>query len=208
LDVCSAQCRNINALYIKGANMTKVCIVRHGETDWNAQGKFQGLEDIKLNDSGRKQALNSSHYLKKHNWDAIISSPLSRATETAEIIGEVVGLEQVDIMQEFIERDLGSASGLLPAERKRRFPNGHIPDAEPREILEQRIVIALKLLEDKYNNKNVIVVTHGGVINSIMLKITKGEFKPEKTPIKNGSVTILKLNNYIWELELFNYTEK
>ena len=188
--------------------MTKVCIVRHGETDWNALGKFQGLEDIELNDSGRRQALNSSQYLKKHNWDAIISSPLSRARQTAEIIGGVVGLTQVDIMQEFIERDLGSASGLLPAERKRRFPNGHIPDAEPRPVLEARITNALKNVEDQYNNKNVIVVTHGGIINSIMLKLTKGEFNPETTPIKNGSVTILNLNNYVWDLELFNYTEK
>jgi uncharacterized phosphatase len=188
--------------------MTKVCIVRHGETDWNALGKFQGLEDIELNDSGRKQALNSSQYLKKHNWDAIISSPLSRARQTAEIIGEVVGLKQVNIMQEFIERDLGSASGLLPAERKRRFPNGHIPDAEPREILDARIATALRCIEDTYNNKKVIVVTHGGVIISIMRKLTKGEFKPEKTHIKNGSVTILNLNNYAWDLELFNYTER
>lgn len=187
--------------------MTRVCIVRHGETDWNALGKFQGLEDIELNDLGRKQALNSSNYLKNHKWDAIISSPLSRAKETAEIIRATVGLEQVMIMQEFIERDLGSASGLLPAERKRRFPNGHIPDAEPRPIVEARITNALMSVEEQYPNKNVIVVTHGGVINSIMLKITKGQFDPETTPIKNGSLTLLNIQDSIWDLELFNYTE-
>jgi hypothetical protein len=68
------------------APSTTICILRHGETDWNSTGRLQGCEDIELNAVGREQAVQVAGYLEKEPWDIIISSPLKRAYETARII--------------------------------------------------------------------------------------------------------------------------
>lgn len=184
--------------------MTTICIIRHGETNWNNQWRFQGRADIELNKTGRQQALTCIGYLKKKSWDVIISSPLVRAKETAEIIGNQIGIEQVEIMDEFIEKDLGSATGLLPDERKKRFPDGIIPDAEPREYTRARSMEALKIIDNKYTDKNIIVVTHAGIINEIMCVLTDFKFDITKEKIKNCGITILKGNEDKWNIELFN----
>ncbi|MEI5870447.1 MULTISPECIES: Rid family hydrolase [Bacillus cereus group] len=66
--------------------MTVVCLIRHGETEWNAIGKLQGRENIDLNKYGKQQAEKCGLYLRENRWDVIISSPLSRAKQTAEIV--------------------------------------------------------------------------------------------------------------------------
>ena len=73
--------------------MTKMCLVRHGLTDYNAQRKLQGSSDIPLNAEGESQAESASEKLKDYDFDAIVSSPLIRAYRTAEIINEYHGLE-------------------------------------------------------------------------------------------------------------------
>lgn len=74
-----------------GAIGTKIILVRHGETDWNSQLRFQGGKDIPLNDVGRDQARKLAEYLTDTNIDVIYSSNLSRARDTAQIIGEKKG---------------------------------------------------------------------------------------------------------------------
>ena len=68
--------------------MTKLCLVRHGETDWNSLGILQGRKDIPLNDTGILQAEECRELLKSTNWDVFITSPLKRTMETAEIINK------------------------------------------------------------------------------------------------------------------------
>ena len=82
--------------------ITKICIVRHGETDWNAQGRLQGRTDIPLNENGKVQAMKCGEFLAQNNWDAVITSPLKRARETAEIIANYMG-KSVIINEAFIE---------------------------------------------------------------------------------------------------------
>lgn len=98
--------------------MTVICLVRHGETEWNTVGKLQDRENIKLNKNGIQQAEKCGLYLREKQWDIIISSPLSRAKHTAEIINTYM-LIPVDLieMDNFIERDYGMASGLTTEER-------------------------------------------------------------------------------------------
>jgi uncharacterized phosphatase len=85
--------------------MGMVCIVRHGETEWNRLTKLQGREDIELNDIGREQAKGTSEYLSQFNWDKIYTSPLKRAKETANIIAQYLEIEEVNEEVDFIERD-------------------------------------------------------------------------------------------------------
>lgn len=88
--------------------ITTICLVRHGQTDWNALGKLQGQTDIPLNELGKIQARQCGEFLSKEaSWDVIISSPLKRARETADIISQYIEVPVIEKM-EFIERILAS----------------------------------------------------------------------------------------------------
>ena len=102
--------------------ITKICLVRHRETDWNVLGKLQGRTDIRLNESGILQAEECSEFLKSFQWDAIITSPLKRAKQTAEIINKNLNLSLIE-MKDFLERDYGEAEGMLLEERTAAFPD-------------------------------------------------------------------------------------
>src|SRR4029078_4907654 len=91
--------------------MTEICLVRHGQTDWNFQEIIQGREDIPLNEVGKKQASQSAAALQLDTWDVIISSPLIRAQETAQMISNAVGIHSILLDERFVERNFGEASG-------------------------------------------------------------------------------------------------
>ena len=92
--------------------LTTFALIRHGQTDWNAQRRLQGSTDIPLNDVGRAQARDAVAVLSAYEWDAIASSPLSRAAETADLIAAGLGLSDVRRVPELTERSFGPAEGL------------------------------------------------------------------------------------------------
>lgn len=96
--------------------MTRICLVRHGETDWNALGKLQGRTDIELNTTGRLQAEDCGRFLAATTWNLIITSPLQRAKRTAEIIQTYIHVPLIEMIA-FIERSYGDAEGMSPEER-------------------------------------------------------------------------------------------
>ncbi|MBX9717325.1 MAG: histidine phosphatase family protein, partial [Microbacteriaceae bacterium] len=104
--------------------MTVFALVRHGETDWNRERRIQGSTDIPLNDTGREQARATGALLSSRRWTALVASPLSRAAETAKIIGEHVGLGDPELEQRLAERDYGEAEGLTGPEIDAKFPDG------------------------------------------------------------------------------------
>ena len=186
-------------------NETIVCIVRHGETDWNAQGRLQGREDIELNDSGRKQALKIAAYLSEEHWDAVVSSPLKRAFETAQIIARVLSVSEIQVEEQITERDYGEASGLWPEERRSRFPGG-IPGQEDFELLRQRAMSGLQKIANDHLGKRIIVISHGALTNSILYTLSGGEFGSFKTRLKNGCINQVKLQNGQWVVDFYNKT--
>jgi uncharacterized phosphatase len=186
--------------------VTTICIIRHGETDWNSLGKLQGQEDTELNDLGRNQAMQTARYFETEHWDIIVSSPLKRAYETAQIIASQLSIPDIYVVDEIKERSYGAASGLLPEERRNRFPDGIIPDQENFEILRQRAMVGLNKIANKFPGKRIIVVSHGGLINSILYTISNGEFGSFKTRLKNASINKIELKNNIWSVEFYNKT--
>src|SRR6476661_9887592 len=98
--------------------MTTLLLVRHGETDWNADGRLQGHTDRPLSDFGRRQARQLAEELAEEKLDAIYASDLSRARETAEIVGVRLGLGVV-IDPGLREKDWGTWEGLTGVERDR-----------------------------------------------------------------------------------------
>ncbi|MDR3653816.1 MAG: histidine phosphatase family protein [Paludibacter sp.] len=188
------------------SSTTVICIIRHGETDWNSSGRLQGHEDIELNELGRKQAIETSRYFETETWDIVISSPLKRAFETAQIIAKRLLIPKVHIVEEIIERSYGEASGLLPEERRSRFPEGVIPGQEDFEHLRQRAMIGLNKIVSDFQGKKIIVVSHGGLTNSILYSLSNGEFGSFKTRLKNGCINKIKFQNNMWTVEFYNKT--
>jgi uncharacterized phosphatase len=186
--------------------VTTICIIRHGETDWNLLGKLQGCEDIELNNLGREQAIQTARHFKAGHWDVMISSPLKRAYETAGIIATFISIPVVQVIGEITERNYGSASGLLPEERRSRFPDGVIPDQESFEHLRKRAMKGLAKIATEFQGKRVIVVSHGGLINSILYTLSGGEFGSFKTRLKNGCISKILFRDSKWSVEYYNKT--
>ena len=101
----------------------KIYLIRHGETDWNHVNRFQGREDIELNEAGIAQAVRCGQTLQGLGIEAVYTSPLKRAHCTGEEIAAQIGLSRdgVEPMQELIERDLGPFSGQLVKDKKEYF---------------------------------------------------------------------------------------
>jgi broad specificity phosphatase PhoE len=154
---------------------TTLLLVRHGETDWNREGRWQGLSDTNLNDVGRQQAQALAGELDG-TVDAVYASDLSRARETAEILAEKLGLE-VRLDPRLRERGFGSWEGLTTPEIEERFAETHrlwragessgAEDAEPFEAFSARIEAFLADVLRLHPGEEVLVVSHGGSIRAI-----------------------------------------
>jgi len=174
--------------------MTRVLLVRHGQSEWNADGRWQGQADPPLTDLGRHQARHASRNLGV--VDAIVASDLQRASETALIIAGELGVGPLVLEPGLRERDAGEWSGLTraeidrdwpgyldppPADRHASFGNGPAADAsaqpvaerrrppswEPDEALLERVLAALARIHDLAPDGEVIAVTHGGVVYAL-----------------------------------------
>ena len=167
--------------------MTVLYLVRHGETDWNLARRIQGSTDIPLNETGRAQAAATGRLLARRDWDAIVASPLGRARETASIIAAEIGLGEPEIVDAIVERNYGDAEGLTGTEIDQRYPNGaEVPGRETRDEVTSRVIPALVAIAERHPDQAVIVVTHGGVIRSVLTEIEPDHAPGE--PIRNGSV--------------------
>jgi uncharacterized phosphatase len=169
--------------------VTRISLVRHGQTDWNLTKRIQGSSDIPLNDTGREQAREAGLVLKRRRWDAIYSSPLSRATETAEIIAEATGFDEVGLIAEVAERNYGEAEGLTGSQILERFPEGAaVPGRETRDEVVRRALPALLALASEHIGESLIVVSHGGVIGSLVRHVSNNALPGPNEVIPNGSV--------------------
>ncbi len=175
-----------------------VCLVRHGQTDWNIIKRLQGRENIPLNENGHDQARLISTVMKRTKksgvaYAAVCTSPLSRAVVTAEYIAESVGVEEPTVVDRLIERDYGALSGLTLDERKKMFPNGekHADDVETVPQAAARMLGAIDDMLEVSERKTVIGVTHGGLINAVFSRLTSGEIGTGKTLTVNCSVSCI-----------------
>ncbi len=154
-----------------------IVLVRHGETDWNRERRFQGHADTPLNSKGRLQAQAVAALLGDGPFSAIYTSPLRRASETADIVGRHLGLD-VRPVEALREIDVGSWSGLTRTEVEARHPEGYRrwleyahdgwESGESYDALGNRVVDAIRRIAAEHPNERVLVVTHGGPIRSAM----------------------------------------
>lgn len=185
---------------------TLVCLIRHGETDWNATGRLQGREDIALNDAGLAQARELARYFGTGEWDVIYSSPLQRAFETARIIAGQLGLPEIFREEDLQERDYGAASGLLPEERRLRFHDGIIPGQEDFELLRNRAMKVLNRIARHHKGHRILVVAHGALTNAMLYSLSAGAYGSFKTRLKNGCVNLFMNDQNSWSVVFYNKT--
>ena len=174
--------------------MTKICFIRHGETDWNIAGKLQGRTDIPLNESGIKQAQACGVSLPQNEWDLIITSPLLRAKETGKIIQQKLNIPLHE-MTSFIEVAFGDAEGLTYYERDVRFPNRDYPNKETEAMVTERFLKGIRTVHQNYTNKNILIVSHGAFINAIFHYFSNGTVGTGVTKLSNGSFSTLEISN-------------
>ena len=150
----------------------KIYVVRHGQTDYNVQGLFQGRKDIPLNSIGLKQAEETAKKFQDIPVDVILVSPLIRARETAKYVANVTGVKPI-IEQDLVERSFGDMEGKPNREDcniKMLLDYGknyNICNVEPIQSLFKRVLNCLDKIIYRYMGKNILLVTHGGVAQAI-----------------------------------------
>ncbi|MDT0169129.1 histidine phosphatase family protein [Pseudarthrobacter sp. BRE9] len=182
--------------------LTTFALVRHGQTDWNAERRLQGATDIPLNDVGRGQARDAVAVLAPYEWDAIVSSPLSRAAETADLIAEGLGLTVSRRVPELTERSFGPAEGMQagPELDALRIPGG-FKGAESEDEAADRGLAALEALAEEFRGQRLLVVTHG-----TLLRVSLSRAIGQTLASVDNAVLNLAHHHAIdgWKLEYFN----
>ena len=156
---------------------TEICIIRHGQTDWNKRTLIQGTINNRLNENGKEQARLIGEYLKNNdsNWDIIISSPLARAYETASIIREKIN-KDINLVAnvDFIEREFGEAEGqLIEPKLFNKIIADEIPGLEKSYEIQNRVYNGVLKLAKEYPGKRILIVAHAHVIKGLLTKLDK-----------------------------------
>lgn len=157
--------------------MLTLYLVRHGETDSNAEGRLQGHLPVPLNARGRRQADRLAQRLAGVPLDAILSSDLPRAQQTAEIIATAKGLP-VFTDARWREINLGHWQGKLYREVKQAMDaaDWHSPSGESRAQMRARVLHALEDLPARYDGKSILLVAHGGSCHTILAHIAGPDY--------------------------------
>ena len=172
--------------------MTDLVLVRHGETEWNRVGRVQGRTDIPLNDTGREQARATARRLADEHFDAVAASPLSRAAETAQIIADGLGIGPVELVDALVERNYGASEGMTDKDLDAMF-GGRLQATESREDIIARVTPALLAIAERHPDQRVLVVSHGGVIGSLVRDATRWVWPEPGERIVNGSDHVFRV---------------
>lgn len=195
--------------------MTKMIFVRHGETEWNQIGKYQGQTDIPLNSIGLMQAEKTAERLANESIQAIYSSDLARALQTAQIIADKHNLS-VNPSKGLREFNFGIWEGKTYQEINRENPellklwmeepeNLRIPEAETFPELNKRGMLVINELLLKHSEETILVVTHGGLLSTIFCSILGIELNNiRKFKQQNSAISIIDFFEQKSVLTLFN----
>ena len=182
-------------------------IVRHGQTNWNILGKTQGHGNSDLTPKGENQALELSKAIKEYPIDYIYSSDLGRAVQTAEIIGSTIG---VDVIQTPSLREMGFGDweGLLIEEIKKDHAKTYetwrnqphlvnIPNGETLHIIKDRVDAFIKELNEKYDNKHILLVSHSVTVRVMLLSfLNSGVENIYRIKQDNTALNIVEYRDY------------
>lgn len=180
---------------------TIVGLLRHGQTDWNVNFLLQGVTDVPMNQVGIEQVRKASLALNPEDWDLILTSPLTRARHTAEIVNEVLGFDNVIEHEMLIERSFGEAEGLSYDQWREKYGSlDVIPGGESRTDLETRSQKLLETFHSSFAGKRVLAVSHGALIRTLIAIASEKKLPKEGERLANASLNIVKHYSSKWEV--------
>jgi probable phosphoglycerate mutase len=197
---------------------TTVYLIRHGETDWNLEGRWQGHADVPLNELGLRQARLLGQRLAREGvrFDAIYSSDLARAFQTAWELGAAVKVP-VQLLPPLREIDLGAWSGLTYPEIQQRFPaevallaqNQDVPrgGGETMAALRKRVSEAVTAICAHHPGETLALVTHGGCVRALLAHAADSRAHDpfrQFPHIGNTSITVLRVESDGWHTDVVN----
>lgn len=191
---------------------THLYLVRHGETDWNKWQKVQGHSDIPLNETGLIQAKRIAKRLAELPIEAIVSSDLRRAKQTAEEIQKYHSkVRELTVYPEFRERNYGEWEGKHIKDIMKEYTEfkegqevGGLFGIETIQAMKKRAMKRLETLSKEYDDHHVAVVSHGGLINAILHQLSAGEVGTGKTKLLNTCLNYFSFNNGEWSIHYIN----
>lgn len=200
-----------------GEKPSHLWLVRHGETEWNRLRLWQGQANTRLNATGWKQARQLAQALRMSGvpFQALYSSDLSRAADTADAIGKAIGLTPL-YWRDLREIRLGIFQGSTPEQFRQRHPEAYrswfsedldyaVVGGESRREFMERTDSALSELADKHPSQTTLVVCHGGFIRSFVRRQFGLSFEAmQRMHIPNGSITRMTRMGGNWHLYAFS----
>lgn len=193
------------------AHTTRFCLIRHGETDWNAEKRVQGQIDIDLNAAGEAQARAIAEGLREQVFAAVYSSDLLRAWNTAQIAmaGRQIAVSPAPILR---ERDFGVLQGLTAAEaslvnpvahrhHQARTPDYACENGESLLAFSARVMVGLTALAARHRGETVLAFTHGGVLDVVYRAATGRALDvPRDFLLGNAALNWLDYRDGNWQL--------
>jgi uncharacterized phosphatase len=184
---------------------THIGLFRHGQTDWNINFLLQGVTDIPMNQTGIEQVKSAAKAINKSDWDLILTSPLGRARETAAIIAEQLGFDEVQQHDLLIERSFGEAEGLAYDQWKTKFSNlDEIPGGESRTELIARSALLLDSFLEAHPGKRVLAISHGALIRTVLSISSQNELPREGEKLGNASLNIVSHLEKTWTVTKYD----
>ena len=192
--------------------VTWICLVRHGETNWNLEGRMQGRDNIPMNDTGRAQAAACAEAFAAAKemgmpWEKVYASTLDRAVETGMYISRALGLADPEKTEDLLERDFGKYSGYSYYDYA---VSTHAPDIfdwsqlESTEAIRGRIYAFARRIHEATPGTRVIGITHGGVIKTLAKTEERAQTVRYSEGVHNCCINLYSFDGEKLRLEAFN----
>lgn len=176
-------------------------LLRHGQTDWNIDLRLQGTADIPMNRFGVSQIQRAAQFLSAQPWDLVLSSPLGRARQSADIVAAELGIQRLEIEPLLLERSFGVGEGLTYAEWGEKYSKlDEIPGAESATAVTERSRVLLQHIESNFKGARVLAVSHGALIRFVLAEVTEGKVPPPGERLQNASLHTLR-HSTAWNLD-------
>jgi 2,3-bisphosphoglycerate-dependent phosphoglycerate mutase len=190
--------------------MTLFYVIRHGETLWNLEGRFQGQLDSDLSPLGYQQIEALQKHFDTLHLDALYSSDLGRAHKTAQAIASHKALH-IELDPRLRERSFGIFEGMLREEARQKAPESYeawtsgtfgevVPGGESRKTLCERVITALEHIATKHPQQAVGIVTHGGVLASLWRALEPDRSEERGFSVPNASISQLIFESGSWRI--------
>lgn len=183
--------------------MKRILLIRHGQTDWNSEGRWQGHLDVSLNDEGIAQAQALANHLRDRPIRGIYSSDLMRAQQTAAPLAKALGLP-VTLDSRLREINLGAFQGMTTSEISTKYPaqaaqmrenylDFQFPQGETRRQMQARAFEAVREIAARAPEPEVAIITHGGTIRVLLMRFFEMRDDIKQVSIYNTSISTIEV---------------